>query len=40
MNISWDGSYGAGDEVPFEITFFDENRDLIKDIRYAISFKR
>jgi len=38
VNISWDGSYGAGDEVPFEITFFDENRDLIRDIRYAISF--
>ena len=38
VNISWDGSYGAGDEMPFEITFFDENRGLIKDIRYAISF--
>ena len=38
VNISWDGSYGAGDEVPFEITFFDENRGLIRDIRYAISF--
>ncbi|MCH6586362.1 MAG: peptidase [Thaumarchaeota archaeon] len=38
VNISWDGSYGAGDNVPFEIIFFDENRDLIKDIRYAISF--
>ncbi len=38
VNISWDGNYGAGDDVPFEITFFDENRDLIKDIRYAISF--
>jgi hypothetical protein len=38
VNISWDGSYGAGDEVPFEIAFFDENRDLIRDMRYAISF--
>ena len=38
VNISWDGSYGAGDEVSFEITFFDENRGLIRDIRYAISF--
>ncbi len=38
VNISWYGSYGAGDEVPFEITFFDENGDLIRDIRYAISF--
>jgi len=38
VNISWDGSYGAGDEVPFEISFFDENKNLIKDVRYAISF--
>ena len=38
VNISWDGNYGAGDDVPFEITFFDENRSLIKDIRYTISF--
>ncbi len=38
VNISWDGNYGAGDEVPFEITFFDESRDLIRDMRYAISF--
>ncbi|MGB0856043.1 MAG: peptidase, partial [Nitrosopumilus sp.] len=37
VNISWDGQYGAGDDVPFEITFFDENKDLIKDIHYAIS---
>nr|WP_249111065.1 peptidase [Nitrosopumilus sp. K4] len=38
VNISWDGSFGAGDEVPFEITFFDENKNLIRDIRYAVSF--
>ena len=38
VNISWDGNFGAGDNVPFEITFFDENRGLIKDIRYAITF--
>ena len=38
VNISWDGTFGAGDEVPFEITFFDENSELIKDVRYAISF--
>jgi hypothetical protein len=37
VNISWDGNYGAGDDVPFEITFFDENRGLIKDIKYSIS---
>ena len=38
VNISWDGRYGAGDEVPFEITFFDENRELIRDVKYAVSF--
>ena len=38
VNISWDGNYGSGDEVPFEITFFNESRDLIKDLRYTISF--
>ena len=37
VNISWDGNYGAGDDIPFDITFFDENRDLIKDIKYSIS---
>ncbi len=35
VNISWDGRYGAGDEIPFEITFFDETRNLIKDVHYA-----
>ena len=25
------------DEIPFEITFFDDNRNLIKDVRYAYS---
>ncbi|AFS81634.1 hypothetical protein NKOR_08915 [Candidatus Nitrosopumilus koreensis AR1] len=38
VNISWDGNYGAGDDVPFEIAFFDENRDLIRDMRYVVSF--
>jgi hypothetical protein len=38
VNITWDGKYGAGDLVPFEIAFFDDNRNLIKDVRYAISF--
>jgi len=37
INISWDGRYGAGDKIPFEITFFDETRNLIKDVRYAYS---
>ena len=35
VNISWDGKYGANQDIPFEFTFFDENRDLIKDLRYA-----
>ena len=35
VNVSWDGRYGVGDDIPFEITFFDENRDLIKDVHYA-----
>jgi len=37
VNVSWDGRYGAGDEIPFEITFFDEDRNLIKDVKYAYS---
>ena len=37
VNIAWDGRYGATDEIPFEITFFDENRNLIRDVRYAYS---
>ena len=35
VNISWDGNYGANQDVPFEFTFFNENRDLIKDVRYT-----
>ena len=35
VNISWDGKYGANQEIPFEFTFFDETRQLIKDVRYA-----
>ena len=35
VNISWDGKYGANQDIPFEFTFFDENRELIKDLRYA-----
>ena len=37
INIAWDARYGATDEIPFEITFFDESRNLIKDVRYAYS---
>ncbi|MBT8172646.1 MAG: peptidase [Nitrosopumilus sp.] len=35
VNISWDGKYGANQEIPFEFTFFDDNRDLIRDVKYA-----
>ncbi len=35
VNISWDEKNGANQEIPFEFTFFDENKQLIKDIRYA-----
>jgi len=35
VNISWDGKNGANQEIPFEFTFFDENRQLIKDVRYS-----
>ncbi len=35
VNIAWDARYGATDEIPFEITFFDENRNLLKDVRYT-----
>ena len=37
VNVAWDGRYGATEEIPFEITFFDENRNLIKDVKYAYS---
>lgn len=35
VKASWDSSYGVNDEIPFEITFFDENNNLLKDIRYG-----
>ncbi|HEY5736293.1 MAG TPA: peptidase [Nitrosopumilus sp.] len=35
VNISWDGKYGSNQEIPFEFTFFDENRDLLKDVKYG-----
>ncbi|GKS66710.1 hypothetical protein YTPLAS73_02570 [Nitrosarchaeum sp.] len=37
VTIAWDGRYGVGEEIPFELTFFDENRNLLKDVRYAYS---
>jgi hypothetical protein len=35
VNISWDGKNGANQEISFEFIFFNENRKLIKDVRYA-----
>ena len=33
--IAWDSAYGAGDEIPFEFSFFDNNGALVKDVIYA-----
>jgi len=35
--ISWDSSYGAGDKIPFEISFFDESGKLLKNIHYGFT---
>ena len=35
VSVSWDDRHGAGDEIPFEITFFDGDRNLLRDARYA-----
>ena len=35
VTISWDGQYGANDEIPFEFTFFKEDGQLLKDVRYS-----
>jgi len=35
--ISWDSSYGTGDKIPFEISFFDVNGKLLKDIHYGFT---
>jgi len=34
--VAWKRTYGAGTDVPFKITFFDANGELVKDINYAI----
>ncbi|MEC8529615.1 MAG: peptidase [Thermoproteota archaeon] len=33
--VAWDSMYGAGDEIPFEFSFFDNNGALVKDVIYA-----
>ena len=35
VSISWDGSYGANQDIPFEFAFFNENGDLLNDVRYG-----
>ena len=37
IKIAWASSFGGGDVIPFEFTFFDENGVLLKDIRYGYS---
>ena len=35
VTVEWDGQYGAGDEIPFEFTFLDPDKKLIKDVWYG-----
>jgi hypothetical protein len=37
VNVSWESTYGANEEIPFEFAFFDDDGNLIKDIHYGIS---
>jgi len=36
-NVAWKRTYGAGNDIPFQITFLDDKGELLKDINYAIS---
>ncbi len=36
-NVTWKRTYSAGNDIPFQITFFDDNGELLKDVNYAIS---
>lgn len=36
IDISWPETYGAGDRIPFLITFRDDAGELITDVRYGI----
>ena len=36
-NVTWKRTYGAGDDIPFQIIFFDDKGELVKDINYAIA---
>ena len=35
VKITWDGKYGANEEIPFEFTFFKEDKQLLRDVRYS-----
>ena len=35
VSVSYDGTYGADQDIPFEFAFFNEDRTLIPDVRYA-----
>ena len=35
VSVSYDSTYGADQDIPFEFAFFNENKTLIPDIRYA-----
>ena len=35
MDVSWDSSYSSGEDIPFEITFFGFQDEVLPNIRYA-----
>lgn len=35
VNISWDSKYGVNDDIPFDFTFFDQDKNLLKDVKYV-----
>jgi len=37
VRVSWDNSFGVSDNIPFEFVFFDNNGNLIKDVKYGYS---
>ena len=37
VTLSWDGTYGAGQTIPFEFAFFDSDKQIIPDVWYAYS---
>ena len=34
MDVSWDSSYGPGDDIPFEIIFYDPQGKIIRDFQH------